>query len=129
MGKLFKYLFVAAIAFAFSAIVLQRECSVAAEQAVQSHCLHFEDRVQNDFALAGTGESLSPNVRLGSTIRLQSGGKRTGQGGHRFHSDCMKMGKSIADELRFVQASFRYSVSKTFVKHGRFLIMLGKLII
>ena len=129
MGKLFKYLFVPAIVFAFSAIVLQRDCPVAANQAVRSHCQHFEERSQSDFALAGTGESICPTVRLGSTIRLQSGGKRTGQGGHRFHSDSIKMGKSNTDLVRFVQVSFRYSVSKTFVKHGRFLIMLGKLII
>lgn len=134
MGKVFKYLIFSAMIIAFSAVVLQQDCYVAANQTdtyndVEQLCdectqyQHTVYRTQSDVAVTVPSQNFSLN------LRLQSGGKRTGQGGSRFNSDITKLGKSISDEARFVQAYFRYSISKTFSKHGTLLIKLGKLII
>ena len=134
MGKVFKYLIFSAIIIAFSAVVLQRDCSVVANQTdtfnevkeLCDECTQYQHsiyRTLSDIAVT------APRQNFSSNIRQQSGGKRTGQGGSRFNSDITKQGKSISEEVRFVQAYFKYSISKTFAKHGALLIKLGKLII
>lgn len=134
MGKVFKYLIFSAMLIALSAVFMQRDFNVAAYETdtfsevreLCDECTRYQHsvyRAQSDIAAVGASQSFSSN------IRLLSGGKRTGQGSSRFNSDIICQGKSIAEEVRFVQAYFRYSISRTFAKHGTLLMMLGKLII
>ena len=134
MVKVFKYLLFAAIISAFSAVAMQRDAGVSAieidtfseikdlcEECTQYQYAAYES--QNDFAVASASYSFSSNVRL------QSGGKRTGQGGTRFTQGIIKQGKTIAQGVRFSHSYFRHSMSITFTQPGGLLIRLGKLII